>query len=80
MARYGASEMGRGHTSCQWEEFVSSLKCNGYFNDELEGSAHYQKLMKSALVYFEDMDVEERYSHGNGCHGNDTCLIVAVLC
>lgn len=31
---------------------MSSLKSNGYFGDEIEGSARYQVLLKSARDYY----------------------------
>uniref|UniRef100_A0A4W5NNG6 Ecdysoneless homolog (Drosophila) n=1 Tax=Hucho hucho TaxID=62062 RepID=A0A4W5NNG6_9TELE len=35
-----------------WKGFLNSLKKNGYFRGELEGSAHYRKLMTSAENFF----------------------------
>ncbi|XP_055782557.1 protein ecdysoneless homolog isoform X2 [Salvelinus fontinalis] len=35
-----------------WKGFLNSLKKNGYFRGELEGSAHYKKLMTSAENFF----------------------------
>ncbi|XP_070696862.1 protein ecdysoneless homolog [Pempheris klunzingeri] len=41
-------------SSCnpQWKDFMVSLKRNGYFRGELEGSAHYRELTKSAENFF----------------------------
>ncbi|XP_037322104.2 protein ecdysoneless homolog [Pungitius pungitius] len=36
----------------QWKGFVDSLKANGYFREELEGSAHYRELARSAENFF----------------------------
>ncbi|KAF3708092.1 Protein ecdysoneless -like protein [Channa argus] len=36
----------------QWKGFMDSLKRNGYFQGELEGSAHHRELMKSAENFF----------------------------
>uniref|UniRef100_A0A8C7J9W5 Ecdysoneless homolog (Drosophila) n=1 Tax=Oncorhynchus kisutch TaxID=8019 RepID=A0A8C7J9W5_ONCKI len=35
-----------------WKGFLNSLKKKGYFRGELEGSAHYRKLMTSAENFF----------------------------
>ncbi|XP_035651946.2 protein ecdysoneless homolog isoform X1 [Oncorhynchus keta] len=35
-----------------WKGFLNSLKKNGYFRGELEGSVHYRKLMTSAENFF----------------------------
>nr|XP_046209908.1 protein ecdysoneless homolog [Oncorhynchus gorbuscha]XP_046209909.1 protein ecdysoneless homolog [Oncorhynchus gorbuscha] len=35
-----------------WKGFLNSLKKNGYFRGELEGSAHYRELMTSAENFF----------------------------
>ncbi|XP_077586025.1 protein ecdysoneless homolog [Stigmatopora nigra] len=36
----------------QWKGFLQSLKTNGYFKEEMEGSAHYRELMSSAENFF----------------------------
>ncbi|KAM6956604.1 protein ecdysoneless homolog [Aplochiton taeniatus] len=36
----------------QWKHFLDSLKKNGYFKGELEGSAHYRELLISAETFF----------------------------
>ncbi|KAM8858927.1 protein ecdysoneless homolog isoform 1-T2 [Spinachia spinachia] len=36
----------------QWKGFMDSLKANGYFREELEGSAHYKELTRSAENFF----------------------------
>ncbi|GAA6231629.1 protein ecdysoneless homolog [Lates japonicus] len=36
----------------QWKGFMDSLKRNGYFRGELEGSARYRELMRSAENFF----------------------------
>ncbi|KAM3606202.1 uncharacterized protein V6R79_012431 [Siganus canaliculatus] len=36
----------------QWKGFLDSLKRNGYFREELEGSARYRELTKSAESFF----------------------------
>ncbi|XP_068424283.1 protein ecdysoneless homolog [Clinocottus analis] len=36
----------------QWKGFMDSLKRNGYFREELEGSAHYRELTRSAEYFF----------------------------
>ncbi|XP_061767594.1 protein ecdysoneless homolog [Nerophis ophidion] len=36
----------------QWKGFMQSLKRNGYFRGEMEGSARYKDLMKSAENFF----------------------------
>ncbi|XP_044070259.1 protein ecdysoneless homolog [Siniperca chuatsi] len=36
----------------QWKGFMDSLKRNSYFRGELEGSAHYRELMRSAENFF----------------------------
>nr|XP_057914879.1 protein ecdysoneless homolog [Doryrhamphus excisus] len=36
----------------QWKGFMQSLKRNDYFRGEMEGSAHYKHLMKSAENFF----------------------------
>ncbi|XP_057704617.1 protein ecdysoneless homolog [Corythoichthys intestinalis] len=36
----------------QWKRFLQSLKSNGYFREEIEGSAHYRELMTSAENFF----------------------------
>lgn len=58
VSRYGcASDSegrggGGGRNDKKWLEFLSSLKSNGYFGDEIEGSARYQELLKSAHEYY----------------------------
>ncbi|XP_008319832.1 protein ecdysoneless homolog [Cynoglossus semilaevis] len=36
----------------QWKGFLGSLKSNGYFREELEGSARWRELMRSAENFF----------------------------
>ncbi|XP_027863694.1 protein ecdysoneless homolog isoform X2 [Xiphophorus couchianus] len=36
----------------QWRNFLESLKKNGYFRGELEGSAVYKELLRSAEIFF----------------------------
>ncbi|XP_075931999.1 protein ecdysoneless homolog [Anarhichas minor] len=36
----------------QWKGFMDSLKSNDYFREELEGSAHYRELTRSAENFF----------------------------
>ncbi|XP_054456564.1 protein ecdysoneless homolog [Anoplopoma fimbria] len=36
----------------QWKGFLDSLKSSGYFREELEGSAHYKELTRSAENFF----------------------------
>ncbi|XP_017283957.1 protein ecdysoneless homolog [Kryptolebias marmoratus] len=36
----------------QWKGFLESLKRNGYFRGELEGSALYKELLRSAEIFF----------------------------
>ncbi|XP_029305328.1 protein ecdysoneless homolog [Cottoperca gobio] len=36
----------------QWKGFMDSLKRNGFFREELEGSAHYRELTRSAENFF----------------------------
>ncbi|KAK5854218.1 hypothetical protein PBY51_015308 [Eleginops maclovinus] len=36
----------------QWKGFMESLKKNGFFREEMEGSAHYRDLTKSAENFF----------------------------
>ncbi|XP_041032567.1 protein ecdysoneless homolog isoform X1 [Carcharodon carcharias] len=45
----------RGSTSSDplWEGFINSLKKNNYFRGELEGSAQYRELLRSAEIYFQ---------------------------
>ncbi|KAM9726789.1 protein ecdysoneless homolog [Menidia menidia] len=51
--RLPSSEPGEP-VSCnpQWKGFIESLKRNGYFRGELEGSALYKELLKSAENFF----------------------------
>lgn len=48
---YGQSVVGEDSDS-QFTQFVSNLKSNGYFGDEIEGSCRYQELIKSAKEYY----------------------------
>ncbi|XP_003384550.1 PREDICTED: protein ecdysoneless homolog [Amphimedon queenslandica] len=53
ISRYGCgSSNGGSGDSRKWLEFMASLKLNGYFGDEIEGSARYQALFKSARDYY----------------------------
>ncbi|KAM4729685.1 protein ecdysoneless homolog [Anableps anableps] len=36
----------------QWKNFLESLKKNGYFRGQLEGSAFYKELLRSAEIFF----------------------------
>ncbi|XP_012719492.2 protein ecdysoneless homolog [Fundulus heteroclitus] len=36
----------------QWKSFLDSLKKNGYFRGQLEGSAFYKELLRSAEIFF----------------------------
>ena len=36
----------------QWLKFLESLRSRGFFQNELEGSQHYQRLLSSAKEYF----------------------------
>ena len=50
---YGQSSVG-GDKDHQFSQFLSQLKSKGYFGDEIEGSLHYQKLIKSAKEYYKN--------------------------
>lgn len=43
----------------QWKGFMDSLKRNGYFRGELEGSAHYRDLTRSAENFFKQSVVSK---------------------
>ncbi|XP_051935704.1 protein ecdysoneless homolog [Hippocampus zosterae] len=46
---------GDSSVSCnpQWKGFLQSLKSNGYFREEIEGSARFRQLMTSAENFFQ---------------------------
>ncbi|XP_061546125.1 protein ecdysoneless homolog isoform X1 [Phycodurus eques] len=48
------SSGGDSPVSCnsQWKGFLQSLKSNGYFREEMEGSSHWRLLMTSAENFF----------------------------
>ncbi|XP_073337742.1 protein ecdysoneless homolog [Pagrus major] len=50
----------------QWKGFVDSLKRNGYFQEELEGSAHYKELTRSAENFFKQSVVSKSSSSAPG--------------
>lgn len=60
VSRYGCESdsegrgVGGGRIDKKWVDFLSSLKSNGYFGDEIEGSARYQELLKSAHEYYKE--------------------------
>lgn len=56
-ACYGNVSCNESHT--QWEEFFSSLKHNGYFENEIEGSMRYQSLLKTAKEYYNELTYQE---------------------
>lgn len=49
-----AKDANNEEKSPAWIAYVKSLQAKGYFKDNIEGSAEYQKLMQQARAYFSD--------------------------
>lgn len=56
-----------------WEEYLTSLKNNGYFQNELEGSKLYQQLLQQAHQQFET-DFNAKSSNNSRCSERDLLL------
>ncbi|XP_041645684.1 protein ecdysoneless homolog [Cheilinus undulatus] len=50
----------------QWKGFMGSLKRNGYFRDELEGSARFKELVKSAENFFKQSVISKSSASSPG--------------
>ncbi|XP_041738739.1 protein ecdysoneless homolog isoform X1 [Coregonus clupeaformis] len=58
-----------------WKGFLNSLKKNGYFRGELEGSAHYRKLMTSAENFFKQ-SITPTHSSGGRAPGEEVLQLL----
>ncbi|XP_015230095.1 PREDICTED: protein ecdysoneless homolog [Cyprinodon variegatus] len=50
----------------QWKSFMESLKKNGYFRDQLEGSSLYKELLRSAEIFFKQSVMSQPSSRSAG--------------